>query len=329
MKPFSARKNLRVFLYTFLKVVIFMATLYYIYLKIKENPDFSNFFSRFSALDLKSFSLLVIVFLAMFLNWGLESGKWKLLVSKFDKITFLRAFKAVWSGTVFNNWIPNRLGEFIGRISFIRFRYRPYAVFSAVLGNAAQWLMTFTLGCTGLLFYVYEKKPFLVIPLSAICLALIICLFYLYFNLQRIKLSRSRFKVFRQAGRYAKVFSWYGKSDLSRVLGLSFLRYMTYLFQYYLLLLCFGIHADALALLSSVALIFLVQAVLPSFLWTEIGIRGAAVLFFVGRFSQDTNAMLAAAYSLWFINLLLPSFIGALFILFLKIPKSKFQIKKN
>ena len=315
MKFTFNKKKFKNVLSIFFKIAVFAATIYYIYTKINENKDFNNFFEQFSHLSHFSLFLIIIVFLAMFLNWGLESAKWKILVTKFEKISFFKAFRAVMSGTAFNNWIPNRLGEYFGRILFISFRNRPVAVFAAVLGNVAQWLMTFSFGCAALLVFIYNNNQALFLASLILVIVLISLFFILYFKIGKIHKLKNRFRFTRFLTRYSRVFSWYGQSQLFNILFLSFLRYLTYLLQYYLLLCCFNIEANPMSLLSSVALIFMVQSVLPSFLLTEIGIRGATVLYFAGMFSDNVNGMLAAAYTLWLINLLIPSFLGSLFIL--------------
>lgn len=94
MKFTFNKKKFKNVLSIFFKIAVFAATIYYIYTKINENKDFNNFFEQFSHLSHFSLFLIIIVFLAMFLNWGLESAKWKILVTKFEKISFFKAFRS-------------------------------------------------------------------------------------------------------------------------------------------------------------------------------------------------------------------------------------------
>jgi uncharacterized membrane protein YbhN (UPF0104 family) len=60
-----------------------------------------------------------LVFLLMFVNWGIEARKWQLLVSSIQKVSFGRAFRAVFSGQALGFNTPNRMGESAGRAIFL------------------------------------------------------------------------------------------------------------------------------------------------------------------------------------------------------------------
>ena len=68
---------------------------------------------NFSATEWRKFCLVIIL---MFVNWGLEAKKWQLLVKSIQKISFLRAFRAIFSGQAFALNTVNGVGEYVGRI---------------------------------------------------------------------------------------------------------------------------------------------------------------------------------------------------------------------
>jgi hypothetical protein len=96
-----------------------------------------------------------LVFLLMFLNWGLESLKWKLLLKPLESIRFTKAFKSVFAGCSITMITPNRTGEFGGRILFVEAENRIKAISTNILGSISQMLITSILGCVGLIFLIY------------------------------------------------------------------------------------------------------------------------------------------------------------------------------
>jgi len=314
-------KNRKILSTTFsvLKGLIFIATLYYIWIKINGSNDFRNFFREFSEMDIFGSFLIILVFFGMLINWGLETAKWKYLISKFENISFFRAFRAVWSGITINNWIPNRLAEFLGRILYIRTENRTKAIFSTLIGNMAQMIMTTLWGSLGLLIWLcFEDRSGFMI-MTILLVGLNVTLIYFYFHIKIAHKLISKFKFLHFIAEYSNIISSYSLIELSAILGLSFIRYFVYLTQYFLLFKAFGIEANGILLLSSAAMIFLIQVVLPSFTLSEIGIRGATVLYVAGNFSANINGLLAAAYSLWLINIIIPTLFGAFFVLGLKL----------
>ena len=56
----------------------------------------------------------------MCLNWSIEAIKWRLLIKKMQPITFIEALKGVLSGVAVGTFTPNRIGEFGGRILYLK-----------------------------------------------------------------------------------------------------------------------------------------------------------------------------------------------------------------
>ena len=56
----------------------------------------------------------------VFVNWGFEAKKWQVLLKPLQPINFFTAFKSVLSGVTLSINTPNRIGEYGGRILYIR-----------------------------------------------------------------------------------------------------------------------------------------------------------------------------------------------------------------
>ena len=139
-----------------------------------------------------------------------------------------------------------------------------------------------------------------------------------------------RLEKYKKWRNYWHIVKLYRRSELAVVLLLSLLRYVIFALQYVFLLWFFGVSAPLANILILVSSIFFIQTIVPSIALVELGIRGNVALFFLTYITQNSLAILAATFSLWTINLLLPAILGAVVIgnldLFagLKMPKFGF-----
>lgn len=308
------KNRIKHFSLSFLKILIFVATLYYLYFKVISTDKFNDFFHQFTFLSTNDYLIIASVLILMLVNWGIETLKWKFLISKIEDIKFLKAYKAVWSGVTINNWVPNRMAEFLGRIFFITKGNKAKAVFSTLVGNLSNMLITFLFGSIALLFWLDKISILIVILLILLNLLLGI----LFFNVSIFTILLEKIKWLDKFKKHADILREYNKSELLSIYFYSLIRYLTYAIQYFLLLKAFGIEVNFFTGITGVALIFVIQSVLPAVTFTEIGIRGAVVIFVFEKFSSNFAALLAAAYLLWLINIIIPTIFGGIFILTLK-----------
>jgi hypothetical protein len=305
-----------------LKIIIFIGTLFYIYKKLGSGDDFKNLIQRWSDIGSDKTPLWIAVLLLMPLNWGLEALKWKYLISKLEKISFLTSLKAIFSGITINNWVPNRMAEFLGRILYLKKNNRSRAVFSTLVGSYAQLLMTLIFGVTGYMHWLNMENNMSFYLSTILALAISGFFLYLYLNISLWAGIFNKIPLLRKIYGYINIISTYTYRELKRVLFISAIRYLVFLFQYFLLLQVFNIAIDPLNALGGIALIFLIQALIPAITLTEIGIRGAVVIFVFEKFSSDFPGLLSSAYSLWLINIIIPTIIGAILVFTLKRKKT-------
>ena len=116
----------------------------------------------------KSYAALVLLILLMLLNWSIEAFKWRLLVSKMQKISFIDALKGVWCGVTIGTFTPNRVGEFGGRILFLRERNQVKGIIVTLIGSFGQITTTLITGLSSLILFILFK---------IIILSLYLCLF--------------------------------------------------------------------------------------------------------------------------------------------------------
>ncbi len=306
----------------FLKLIVFVATLYYLYFKVIDSEQFGEFFPQFLNLSSASITLLVLVFVFMMLNWSLETIKWKLLIGKLEHISFIKSLMAVWSGLTINNWIPNRTAEFLGRILFIRKENRIKAISSTLAGNVAQLITMLSIGSVSFILWNDGFSMSLKGILLLFSGVMTIFLSVAYFNIGIINKWFKNSKILNRFQKYVDVLSDYTSKELGKVLALSILRLGIYVAQYYLLLLVFGVDLNFPNAFVGICTIFFIQSILPAITITEIGVRGATVIFVLEHYTNSYSSLLAAAYSLWIINVIIPNFFGAIFIVIKKQEKN-------
>src|SRR5206468_3685838 len=90
--------------------------------------------------------------LLMPLNWGLEAAKWQCSVRSIYPVSLMQSFKAVLSGISFSVTMPNRVGEYLGRMIYLPEGSRLRTISVTLVASFAQLLVTLVAGTAGLFF---------------------------------------------------------------------------------------------------------------------------------------------------------------------------------
>jgi len=269
------------------------------------------------------YGFLLIVALMSVLNLFLESEKWKFLVGKVEVISIGKSLKSVLAGWNLALFTPARLGEFGGRILFLLPENRKKGALCLLVGNLSQLLVTFVLGLLGTLFWIrtYLKLGQSVLLILSILIIIGIILFIgVYFSLNRSHGLWSRIPFLKSQLPSLEVLRDFSSKELWVSLVFSLGRYILFTHQYVFLLFGFmGAH-PYFPTLYSMSLIFLVQSIVPSFILSDMGIRGANAVFFLSFIfgNQNLIPILATAFYVWLVNIILPALIGLFFVLKVK-----------
>jgi lysylphosphatidylglycerol synthase-like protein len=279
--------------------------------------------------------MLLIVVLLIPVNLILESIKWKLLIDKLEKVSLLNSVKGVLAGISVSMIMPNRVGDYLGRVFILRTANRIQAVLSTIVGSIAQLLTTLILGLIALVFYLQEYLDinitinfwiFIGSVIVVITTISIIILAYLNFSVFAIVIKRVSGKYYSRIHKYTDVFSMYSQDDLYKVLILSVIRYFVFSFQFFLLLLIFDVTVNYLEAMMLIAIIYFLMTIIPTIALTEIGIRGSISLYVfqhhfesLGTWKPDLALGVVSASSLlWIFNLVVPAIVGTIFVFSLK-----------
>jgi uncharacterized membrane protein YbhN (UPF0104 family) len=299
---------------------------YQIFLRKQQIIPFSQWFENLGNINL---FWIALVFLLMFLNWGLEAFKWKYLLTTVKFISIATAIQSVFCGVSFSIFTPNRIGEYAGRILFLPYGYRIKGILIAIVSSISQMIITLSIGVIGFVLLVKETMHWNSIQTSVIIVFAIvfsIILIWIYFNLQVFRkwiIILKRFKLIGKIEKALKAISLFSNKQLLFVLSISLLRYIIYSVQFLILLIIFEVHFTFLEGIMGIPSIFLIQTLVPIPAIAELGWRGNVSIEILGLFSQNQYGILAATTLLWIINLIIPALAGSVFIFNSQILKQK------
>ena len=331
------KANLRKTYNIILRVFIIVMTFGFLYHEIFIKKDFSsviNFFPEVSASQ-QFYPLMAAVFLLLLINFLLEAIKWKFFISPLEKISLWSSFKAVLTGVSVSMFMPNRVGDYLGRVFILKTADRIQAIISTIVGSMSQLITTLLFGSVALLiaFPAYfnlsnQINTWLYSGLWAVVIIgdATIIFFYLNFAAFSSIIKRISGKGYTKIKKYADVFSLYKTTDMLTMLLISILRYFVFSFQFFLLLLVFKVQINYFEAMVLISLVYLAMAIIPTIAFTEIGVRGSVSVFIFSYYftltgNNEINQELGVASAstiLWLFNLVIPAFIGAIFVFSLK-----------
>lgn len=304
-----------------IKLTIIAISWAYVINKLYNSPEISNFKYNFTENSIKNFHLLIVIVILMFLNWSLETIKWQYLISRIEKFSFYKAFKAVWAGVTVGTATPNRIGEFGGRIIFLKPENRRKAVVLTLFGDLSQMIITLVAGIAGLVLLskLYFPKNHLlgnqnILLFSVATLLIILCL-AIYFNINSILIKFSNVKVLSKWLKKYTPDNAISLTDKSFSLFLSFLRYMVFCFQFYLALQFFNINIGIIQSFAAISAMYLAIHTIPTYIFVEIGIRLSFAIIFIGMFTNETIAISFASLLVYLVNIVVPIIFGSIFLL--------------
>lgn len=263
--------------------------------------------------------VLPIILLLSFVNYGLEAQKWKLSLAKLEPINLKKALQSVYKGCAMSQVFPWRTGDFLGKISVLPLQKKAQGVFLSAMNSFAQLLITLLIGMAGLAciqsknytLKTHEYDEFVFIMALIGCSFLVLFLFFLG--------KRSWQKVFVWVGpkyrKYIYESRWLSNRAVWQLVGLSALRYLSFVIPYLILLLPFTEVQEWLSLSAGLSLVFLLQSLLPGFILTDLPVRGflhsSILVPIIGLYTPVGNAV----FIIFVANQIIPALLGFYFML--------------
>ena len=307
---------------------------YSLYQQVKNQPDIDASIALIKAMPFGAVAWkfwLVISF--VFVNWGLEARKWQLLMQAVQPMSFFTAFKSVLCGVTLSLNTPNRVGEYGGRILFVKEGNRIKAITLSIAGSIAQLIITMLMGCLGLAWLLFTMDASATLMgISVFWLRIFLYgsifattgIMIFFFRLNWLVRLLERLPYADRFSKYINVLETFEAKVLLRLLSISFFRYIIFVLQYIFMLQLLHVEENLWTGFWLITVMFWILAIIPSIAVADLGIRGtiAKTLFIYGN-NTNTIGILTCTFGIWFVNLFIPAVIGSLLILGIKIRKEK------
>lgn len=317
-KELNLNKNTKIWINYLIGATISVFLVWALYEQTKNQLSGLSFNSVFTAAHR---GLLYIALFMMPVNVALETYKWKLLASSAQPLSFPTAIKSYLAGLAISIITPNRIGEYPGRILYLKRKNTGRLISVTFLGIFTQFFTLFLFGIAGLIYYniVFPGYWQKLVLLAAIITAIIVGV--IFFRFEYINSWFAKRPWMRRLNVYSQLMKRFTMRDQLIILGLSMLRFSVFTAQYLILLWWMDIQIPAVAGFLMGTLFFWAMAVIPSIALAELGIRGQVSLFLFAAFSSNHLGILSATFILWLINLVIPALAGSLFLIRMRILK--------
>jgi len=254
--------------------------------------------------------LLVVALLPV--NFILEALKWQKVARHVSTLSLRRSLLSVVAGASIGFITPNRTGEIAGRMRFLQLKSIHAAWSPAIVNSATQNLAILIAGLPSLIVFIALSDE---VPIGKLYLLLLVLLLMTgSVLLLLIPMLTSRLK-HRWIKRYLPGIENYSRTDLLTATFLSMVRFAVFNLQLYVVFLFSGVDLSFADALIALPASYLVVTFTPSVAWSELIVRGSALVYFTTAVGYPAaNAVLSAAV-VWLINSALPAAIGSLVLL--------------
>jgi hypothetical protein len=312
-----SKAKIRKFTEISVKIVIVLLGVWILYKKLFHNQNITQLWTdlKSSVVTTNNIILTLLALLLVPVNIYLEGIKWKFQLKPIENISNWKSFLSIFTGITAGMFFPNRMGNFLGRIFMLEKGDRIKAAMVTIVGGMGQMIATISIGLIAAIFFV--KKHLVLLTISVILI--VVLLLIMYFNIQFLKyfqfLIPKKFK--EKTKEYFEIFSLYSKTELLKILAISFLRYFIYTFQFVILIWAFNIPLTYFKAMIPISLTYILMMIIPFITITEIAVRGSvSILVFekwliINNISTSYGVMVFSASSLlWIFNIAIPSIIG-------------------
>lgn len=269
-------------------------------------------------------AIICIIIALNFVNWALEAMKWQVLIKPIEEVSFFESFKGILVGLSLGFVSPANVGDMAGRMLTVKNEARKRSFGAVFMSSSIQTYITLLFGTLAFgyfIFYVLSETSLLFLIIYNFLLFGLILGIILVQTRQILSNFFLRILWFQTFVPYFEVINLYAINTILKACWFGTLRYLVFTFQFQLIFLVFHIHLPLVDSLMIINLIFLSKTIIPSFNFlTDLGIRQISALYVFDFYGVNHSVVMAAVFSLWLTNILLPVMGGTGIILF-----SKFQ----
>mgnify|MGYP000850210239 CR=1 FL=1 len=310
------------FFFVLIKISLVVVAIYFIYQKLTKNStlEFSHFIQILSKNGVFSLNTVVFLLFLSIFNWFFEILKWQQLVSSLQKISFTKSIEQCLGSLTVSLLTPNRIGEYGAKALYYTSRLRKRVLFINLISNLLQMLVTVVFGIIGILLLSQSQNlhinglKFINILLIGIASCIFIILIIRKTNIKIRGFSLQKIKLF---------IIEFSKKSLALGAVFSFFRYLIFSFQFYYLLLLFGVEISYLEAMQLITSMYFLASIIPSIFLFDVVIKGSVALYVFSLIGINDLIILSIVTCMWILNFVLPSIIGGFYVLHFKFPENK------
>jgi uncharacterized membrane protein YbhN (UPF0104 family) len=312
-------RNSKIFINYFLGPLLFCWLFWSIYQQIAHQPGLKQaWWQIINSWGTEKLMLVAATLGLMLINWALEAYKWKIAVHPVQEVSFINSLQAIFSGVSFSVTTPNRVGEYVGRLMYVKEGSRLRTISVSIVGSMSQLIITLLFGLIGLIVLrgrIIDEgmingtwMQVVLSGVSLVLLGLLLCYFRLNWIVHLLGKIRQAKKLFY----LIEAVEQLDRKILLRMLLLSLSRFLVFGLQYYIFFYLFEVNIGLLDSFWTVNVSFLVMAVIPTIAIAELAQRGKVIITLAGLFSANHLGITLATAAVWLVNLILPALIGSL-----------------
>ncbi len=302
-----------------LKILILIFTFGYIYNALSTDEALFKFTKLSELISTKGFDFSIfLILLFAIANQIVEAIKWQFATRSIEKVSLSRALASVFSGISIGIFTPNNIGDYGGKILYLKDHNRGSGIVVNFITSISQLVITLSVGLLAFLFYFskYITSQTVVLNILTYTVVVFICLLiHLFVNINRLSSYADKIKLLSKFKKYILVFDLFHSKQIAVILMFALIRYLIFSTQYLLIIKYVDPSLSISNIVMMTSLIFLTQSILPSFAISEIMIRGSVAAFYFEHLSNDVLPIVASAFSIWILNVILPAIIGLYFVL--------------
>lgn len=294
--------------------VFIIAAYSYLIYKLATFDRYSELIQQWKQMPLYQFRWLAGVLFLLPFNWLFESIKWKMMTSHLQSMTLKNSVKAVLAGISTGFFTPNRVGELVGRVMFLDSGNRKPGVTLSILNSLTQNLILALCGIPAcvLFFGSTAGKIEPTITQYLVLLGMGLVIFGIgYFFLPQLTERFKQSRYFLKIKEFTDCLSAFTVKDLAQIILVSFIRYLIFCTQFFLMLRFFGIELSGWQALISIPTSYLFVTFTPSFAFSEVAVRSSIAVLIIRAFSHQVVNIALAGMCIWLVNLIIPLLIGS------------------
>lgn len=295
-----------------LYALIFIVSYGYLLYRLITFENYSAIWAHFHEAGAAPFLSLALCLMLMPVNIRLEAWKWQYSIRKIHPVSFRESVKQVYGGIFAGFTAPYQLADYPMRVVLSNDRHND--VSSIFIGFYGSFVLTLVIALMGIpsavIFFAGDGgQTLLQILLSAafVVVGAVACPWVMIRfarNIHRWPSVQKHLEPLRQVS----------FTDCCVLFLLSFLRYLCFSAQLWILLYAFGVGLTPLQTLQAIPLYYLLVTLTPNMPAVDLGVRGAWALFVFGHYLPEAavSSTLAVA-AIWIINTAIPVCIGGFY----------------